>query len=120
MSIRDMANIVQLANEHGAHRYIRRYYALAGGQNGIFQPKIFGGKFWKDDFEKILDMVPKTTSEELDDYNQLVGLWATFKDLPPAPEKIKLLHVYLNEIDRRRGTNWRLAFPYLDIDVDKL
>ena len=120
MSIRDMANIVQLVNEHGVHRYIRRYYALAGGQNGIFQPKIFGGKFWKDDFEKILDMLPKTTSEELDDYNQLAGLWATFKDLPPEPEKIKLLHVYLDEIDRRRDTNWRLAFPYLDIDVSKL
>lgn len=116
LSIKDLANIIQIANEHGTSKYISRYYALASGQNSIFQPRIFGGEFWKEDFEKILDIAPKSTPVELDDYNQLVGLWGTFKNSTPDPERIKLLHVYLNEMDRRRGTNWRAKFPHLDLD----
>jgi hypothetical protein len=30
-------------------------------------------------------------------------------------EDIKKLHVFLDELDRRRGTNWRNIFSYLDI-----
>jgi hypothetical protein len=29
--------------------------------------------------------------------------------------EIKKLHVYLDELDRRRDTNWRKIFPYLDL-----
>ena len=28
---------------------------------------------------------------------------------------IKNLHTYLDELDRRRSTNWRTLFPYLNI-----
>jgi hypothetical protein len=30
-------------------------------------------------------------------------------------DSIKQLHVYLNELDRRRSTNWRSLFSYLDV-----
>jgi hypothetical protein len=30
--------------------------------------------------------------------------------------EIHKLHVYLDELDRRRGTNWKNIFPYLDIN----
>ena len=30
-------------------------------------------------------------------------------------KKISELHTYLDELDRRRNTNWRDLFPYLNI-----
>jgi hypothetical protein len=30
-------------------------------------------------------------------------------------EEITKLHIYLDELDRRRGTDWRSVFPYLNI-----
>ena len=30
--------------------------------------------------------------------------------------EIQRLHIYLDELDRRRNTNWRSIFPYLDIN----
>jgi hypothetical protein len=31
-------------------------------------------------------------------------------------KEIQKLHTYLDELDRRRNTNWRTLFSYLDIN----
>jgi hypothetical protein len=53
-----------------------------------------------------------------DDYeNFRGGDWPTFDDY--NWEEIDKLKIFLDELDRRRKTNWRAIFPYLDISLHK-
>jgi hypothetical protein len=42
------------------------------------------------------------------------GIAKQIANTPKDVNKIQGLIAYLNEIDRRRGTNWRELFPWLD------
>jgi hypothetical protein len=44
------------------------------------------------------------------------GIRKQIESTPRDPSRIADLKTYLTEIDRRRGTNWRELFPWLDQD----
>ena len=43
------------------------------------------------------------------------GIIKQIQASPRDPERITDLKVYLTEIDRRRGTNWKTLFPWLEL-----
>ena len=44
----------------------------------------------------------------------MAGIMRQIQTAPRDVSRIEDLKVYLTEIDRRRGTNWRELFPWLD------
>ena len=59
---------------------------------------------------------------EIEDYdgrslfkNHLIGIWKSFEKTKPNKKLINKMKFYLDELDRRRNTNWRKIYPYLDI-----
>jgi hypothetical protein len=42
------------------------------------------------------------------------GIATSIEKTPRDPTKILMLESYLNEIDRRRGTNWKTLWPWLE------
>jgi hypothetical protein len=60
--------------------------------------------------------MPRHTEAQLEAIPRMQGLQAQLRQFTQHNYKdIKKLHVYLDEIDRRRGTSWRELFSYLDI-----
>ena len=43
------------------------------------------------------------------------GILKSIPDTVPDYKQISVLKVFLDDIDKRRNTNWRKIFPYLDI-----
>ena len=79
-------------------------------------PKIFAWDFWKDDFDRILAAMPTETEAQREAIPRMQGLQSLLKQTSEHDlVSIKQLHVYLDELDRRRSTNWRALFSYLDI-----
>jgi len=79
---------------------------------------IFGNIFQKD-FDRAIDLKPTTTPEEIASRNYLAGIAQQSAHCNPNVVEIQKLYDFLNEMDRRRGTNWPGTFPWLVDEFDK-
>ena len=76
----------------------------------FLHPKHFGAEFWEEDFKQIFEKLdPKDPVEEMHGIQGLLKQYTLNKD------EVEKCHIYLDELDRRRSTNWREVFPYLDV-----
>ena len=75
---------------------------------------IFGRQFWQSDIEKILLSMTENNDQEILEKKQMIGILNT---IPKTIDKenIKQCHNFLSLLDKRRNTDWRQVFPYLDI-----
>ena len=79
-------------------------------------PSIFGAGVYEDDFAAILNEMRETTDSERSAKEHMQGI---AQQIAAAPRNIALINGlkdYLSEIDRRRNTDWRVLFPWLDQD----
>jgi len=117
MTIKTMPDLIEMINKYNKHRHIGHYFQFLTGLE-YQHPDNFPYEFWAKDFDRILDVMPKNTPEQLEAFPRMIGMQ---KQLQQANnynyERISQLHTYLDELDRRRSTNWRSVFPYLDIDT---
>lgn len=88
------------------------HYQNSVNNLGYMLIDIFGDIF-VEDFERAIALKPKTTPEELASKKYLQGIAAQSAHRGPNIQEIVKLHDFLNEMDRRRGTNWRVTFPWL-------
>lgn len=79
-------------------------------------PDIFGPEVFDKDFERILETMPSVTPSDLAAREHMQGIMQQITQTPAQPDRIQDLKVYLTELDRRRGTDWRPLFPWLDQD----
>lgn len=77
-------------------------------------PDMFGKDFWKQDFEKALDLMPLATEEEKSTKEYLAGIYKQLQNSCKNSTLIVQLVTHLDELDRRRGTNWKSIFPYIE------
>ena len=77
------------------------------------KPYILGGKIFQLDFEKILSLMPMDSEENINAHHYMKGIASHIASHDPHPETIRDMFIYLDEKDRRRGTDWRKLFPWL-------
>ena len=71
---------------------------------------------WQEDFEKILNCLPQRTASQKEVIPRMEGLARQLQQRSQHDTaEITRLKIYLDELDRRRGTDWREIFGYLDI-----
>ena len=71
-------------------------------------------KIFKDDAEEILRLMPQDTEENKHAYDYMKSILDfIIATKTPDLQNAKNLIVHLNEIDRRRGTDWRKTFVWL-------
>tara|TARA_R110000868_G_scaffold5188_1_gene31938 strand:- start:113 stop:1498 length:1386 start_codon:yes stop_codon:yes gene_type:complete len=86
-------------------------------QNSVNSPSymyidIFGDIF-KTDFDKVLELKPSSTPEEISSKNYMQGIATqSYSTGPNIPEIYKLFD-FLNKMDVRRNTSWPSIFPWL-------
>ena len=92
-------------------------------QNSVCEPDymlvdIFGDAFQKD-FEAALALKPELTPEQRSNKQYLAGIAQQAAAKKPNVMAIRKLYNFLNEMDRRRSTNWRETFPWLVAEFDR-
>jgi pyruvate-formate lyase-activating enzyme len=114
MTIKTMPQLIEKIKQYSKNRHIGQYFEFYIGTQKFQHPDIYAYSMWEKDFEKILAAMPSNTIEQQESTLRVIGLQ---KYLQQSTEhnhaEIKKLHVYLDELDRRRGTNWRDLFGYL-------
>ena len=113
MTIKTMPELIEKINQYSRHRHIGHYFQFVTGYD--FQhPDIYDYSMWADDFERILAVMPTDTVIHQEAVSRMIGLQKRLQDTCKQDNvKIGKLHTYLDEMDRRRGTDWRELFPYL-------
>lgn len=77
-------------------------------------PAIFGAGVFDQDFKHILEIMRVNTLAEQSAKEHMSGIFKQIENTPRNLELVNGLIDYLTEIDRRRNTNWRELFPWLD------
>lgn len=115
MTIKTMPQLIEKVESYSKYRHIGHYFMFVDGYK--FQhPDIFNYSMWADDFNNILKIMPSSTVDQQEAITRMIGLQKRLQNTcRQDPLQIAKLHEYLDELDQRRGTNWRSLFPYLDI-----
>jgi hypothetical protein len=83
-------------------------------------PDIFGAGFFNDHFEKILSIMPEDTWQQKEIKNYMLGVSKQIAQAGRNTQEIIKLRTYLDEIDRRRGLDWRATFPWLVKEIENV
>jgi hypothetical protein len=114
MTIKTMPGLIEKIKQYSKQRHIGHYFQFYTGTHMFQHPNIFAYSMWENDFEKILTTMPTDTIEQQEAILRMTGLQRYLQQSTDHKHtEIKKLHIYLDEIDRRRGTNWQNLFGYL-------
>jgi hypothetical protein len=111
LTIKTLPDLMMRIQQWNLTRTVHHY------QNSVDMPSfmridIFGDIFAKD-FDRALTLKPRDTPEQQSSYDYLNGIAMESGSKKPNLEMIKQLFELLNEMDRRRSTNWQKTFPWL-------
>lgn len=93
---------------------ISQHFSMVVGREWM-RPDIFGIKFWEKDIKNILDCMPTENERDIITKKYMAGTLNQLPNTEPDYQKIKTLKYFLDQLDKRRNTNWREVYPYLDI-----
>jgi len=73
-------------------------------------PKYWPADLWQASFDSLIEQMTCAQDPLL---SEMQGIWQSVLAGVPDPDAQELCTLWLDELDRRRGTNWRELFPYL-------
>lgn len=113
LTIKKFPELIEKINIWKKQRKIQHHFQTVF--NPLYHnPDIFGAELWKLDFEKALSVIPQESWQEKISYDYLNGIYKQIQNSCKKSNLILQLHTHLDELDRRRGSNWRMLFPYLE------
>lgn len=113
LTIKTLSDLLDYIN--GLRRSRRIYHSFGLVQiRPQLHPGIFGPGFFSNDFCRILERMPGQDSWSQKNREYMQGIIQVIDAHGQNLEQQKYLELYLDELDRRRGQNWRLVFPWLD------
>jgi len=115
MSVKALPPLIEQVKEH---RKINSKISMrinAVQRMPQLHPAAFGRDFWKHDIENILNLWPADDMHDRSQRDHIGSMFSAIKNQDPDLRLVKFFKHYLDQLDKRRNTNWREVFPYLDI-----
>lgn len=113
LTIKDMPMLLEKLENWRQHHPVQQFFSGVTPGPSYMKADILPGKVWKTDFETILSLMPQDTEQNKEAWNYMQGISKSFLNGQGKPVEVSKLITYLNEKDRRRGTNWQQTFPWL-------
>jgi hypothetical protein len=111
LTIKTLPELLEKIHKWNQTRAVYHYQNSVNGPSYMFID-IFGDIF-AEDFDRALAFKPVDNPEQIASRNYLLGIAQQSASREPnVPEIVKLFD-FLNEMDRRRSTNWATVFPWL-------
>lgn len=114
LTIKSMPALIEKINTWKDRRTEVGHYFQRLVEPAVMQPTIFHKGFWNEDFAKITAVMRNKTWDEKHAYNMMQGMIKQIEsETQHDSESINKLRMYLDELDSRRGTDWRKIFTWL-------
>lgn len=114
LTIKTMPDLIEKINVWKTVHPIGHWFGEVDPDPIYLKATIFGPGVFDDDFEKVLSLMKQETEEERNAHKYMQGIARRVKASTKNDQLIGDLFVFLDEMDRRRGTDWRSLFPWLD------
>jgi hypothetical protein len=114
LTIKSMPQLLRKLKEWRKVRNIGHWFGSVVNAGIWLQGETFGETVFKQDTDEILQLMPQDTEENKNAYNYMNGIFTVINSTKtPDLKNAANLIVYLNEMDQRRGTDWRTTFTWL-------
>jgi hypothetical protein len=114
MTIKTMPDLVEKINQYSENNQIGHYFQFYTGPQMFQHPKNFGWSEWENDFDRLFNTMREDNWDQRHARHRMTGLRQQLQQIKePNLAEIRKLQTYLDELDRRRGTNWRELFPFI-------
>ena len=117
LTVKTLPDLLQKIQTWNQTRTVYHYQNSVNNPDYMFID-IFGDIFSKD-FEQALALKPEHTAEQRSSKQYLAGIAQQAASQAPNLAMITKLHKFLNDMDQRRSTNWRVTFPWLVAEFGK-
>lgn len=118
LTIKTIPDLLAYINQLGDNRKINQFFSTTVDTHEFLHPDTFGAGYFDEDFEKILFLMPDQTKQQQHARAYMQGIQKQINKTARNDLKISQLIVFLNEIDRRRGLDWKKTFPWLAKEIN--
>jgi len=119
LSVPTMPELIDYVNTFRPHREIGHHLITANTPT-YMNPDIFDADLLDPHFVRVLASMPADTWQQQEARKYMQGVRQQISAAKKNPTEINKLRTYLDELDRRRNTNWRETFPWLTGALDVL
>ena len=114
LTIKTMPELIEKINSWKDRRTEFGHYFQKLVEPSCMDATWFGPNLFKEDFDRILKTMRNETWDEKHAYTMMDGIIKQIlAEAEVIPEEIDKLVCYLDELDERRGTNWKSVYPWL-------
>ena len=117
LGMKSMKELLNYINEHRKQRKIEHYF-MSCVKPTYLNPNIFGPGFFDKEFDELLSIMPDDTWQDRHARNLMEGIKLEVNASRRDPGQIKNLGMFLDEIDRRRKSDWKKTFPWLEKEIN--
>ena len=118
LTIKTMPDLLTKLSGWREKHKIGHYFSVASPGPSYLIPGILGSDVFLRDFELILHLMPETSEQDKIARQYMASIANTIARSTANKVELKKLETFLTEKDRRRGTNWRLTFPWLEKELE--
>ena len=115
LTVKTMPALLKKLKEWRKQHAIGQWFSEVSPGPEYMKLKMFGNQGEFDQaIKEIAELLPKETEQDKLSFDYMKDIFASAMTHELDQKQINNLIVYLNEKDRRRNTNWRLLFPWLE------
>ena len=118
LTIKTMPSLLKQLSEWKKVRPVGHFFSVADPQPSYLHPGILGPNIFKDDFKNIVNLLSTATDQDKIALNYMQGIANDILKAEINKTEILKLKTFLDEKDRRRGTNWKQIFPWLETEIN--
>ena len=116
LAIKTMPDLLLRLNEWKKIRAVGHYFSAISNIS-YMQPNIFGPDVFKEDFKTILSLMTGDREQDKSAVSYMSSIAKEIEIRERNTTELKKLQIFLDEKDRRHGTNWREVFPWLEKEL---
>lgn len=111
LTIKSLPDLIAQLNRWRKQRVVYHYFNSVNNPSYLFIDIM--GDIFQDDFKAALEIMPTDTLEQKQTREYLRGISLQSASGKPNKEECLKLRTFLDEMDRRRHTDWRQCYPWL-------
>lgn len=119
LTIKTMPALLEKLHQWRLKHAIGHYFSAIATKPTYMYVNILGAGVFDQDFENIIALMPLDTQQDVTAVSYMKSIGEMANRGQPNLSEMKKLKTYLIEKDRRRQTDYRHTFPWLETEFDK-